>query len=313
MFRRHAISSCRSLFYAVFHSLHRGIVKRTPLCRTLATETQPFPTTASPPSPQPNPSKKSTKPRLSTAIILNRSPVLTRSPTPFEQAYYAYQARIRRALHQPFPFDFYFKQGSLLETRFNLEEKDREKAAFGLSFVQDDYQDPAKAEADKAAVKLLAQQEGEGESLASREHPSDKSGDTKSLDRAGERNLYLLLRENGKDVWRFPQGGVEKSDFLHQVGYSFTLVLRYADMLQAAHKELHAECGENMDTWIVSRNPIGVYKPSQPDPAALEVCNYLTIHNAVTYFLGSILYFSTRLTSWQVRFSRQRVSRILLG
>lgn len=87
--------------------------------------------------------------------------------------------------------------------------------------MQDDYQDQdqAKVEADQAAVKLLAQQEGEGESLAPREHPSDKSGDTKSLDRAGERNLYLLLRSTDGDrgLWRFPQGQVEQGDLLHEV------------------------------------------------------------------------------------------------
>jgi hypothetical protein len=42
-------------------------------------------------------------------------------------------------------------------------------------------------------------------------------------------------------------------------------------ILQAAQKDLHAECGENMDTWIVSRNPTGVYKPPQSDPGAPEV------------------------------------------
>lgn len=213
--------------------------------------------------------------RLSAAIVLNRSPILTPSPTPFEKAYYAYQARIRRALHQPFPYDFYFKQGSLLETRYNLEEKDREQAAFGPTYAQDDYQDQAKEEADKAAVKLLAQQEGEGESLAPREHPSDKSGDIKSLDRAGERNLYLLLRsrDGDRDLWRFPQGGIEKGDFLHQVGHHFRDRSANADNpSQAAQKDLEAECGEYMDTWVVSRNPIGVYKPPQPDPSTPEVC-----------------------------------------
>jgi large subunit ribosomal protein L46 len=104
-----------------------------------------------------------------------------------------------------------------------MEEKDREKAAFGSEFAKDEYQDPVKAEANKAAVKLLAQQEGEGDALPPRVHPSDKSGETKSLDRAGERNLYLLLQttEDGKSVWRFPQGGVEKTDFLHQVRNAF--------------------------------------------------------------------------------------------
>ena len=98
-----------------------------------------------------------------------------------------------------------------------LEEKEREKAAFGPNFASDSDQDPVKAEADRAAVKLLAQQEGEGESLAPRQHPSDKSGDTKCLDRAGDRNLYLLLKTKGDETWRFPQGGVEKDDLLHQV------------------------------------------------------------------------------------------------
>lgn len=220
--RRHAISSCKCQ-KKFFNNGKRelnfcfSLVKRISLlCRTLATETQP--STSASPVQQPI----SRKPRLSAAIILNRSPILTRSPTRFEQAFYAYQARIRRALHQPFPYDFYFKQGSLLETRFNMEEKEREKAAFGSKFIiegEEQWQDAAKVEANKAAVRVLAQQEGEGEPLTPREHPSDKSGDTKSLDRAGERNLYLLLKSksNDKGVWRFPQGVLEKGDLLHQV------------------------------------------------------------------------------------------------
>lgn len=224
--RRHAISSCKCQ-KKIFNNGKRelnfcfSLVKRISLlCRTLATETQP--STSASPVQQPI----SRKPRLSAAIILNRSPILTRSPTRFEQAFYAYQARIRRALHQPFPYDFYFKQGSLLETRFNMEEKEREKAAFGSKFIiegEEQWQDAAKVEANKAAVRVLAQQEGEGEPLTPREHPSDKSGDTKSLDRAGERNLYLLLKSksNDKGVWRFPQGVLEKGDLLHQVSSGF--------------------------------------------------------------------------------------------
>ncbi|KAG6329546.1 hypothetical protein ID866_9541, partial [Astraeus odoratus] len=77
---------------------------------------------------------KKAHPNLHTAIILNRSPLLTRTPSPFERAFYAYQARIHRALHNPFPYDFYFKQGSPLETRFNIEERRRERKAFGAPF-----------------------------------------------------------------------------------------------------------------------------------------------------------------------------------
>ena len=107
-----------------------------------------------------------------------------------------------------------------------MEEKEREKAAFGSKFIiegEEQWQDAAKVEANKAAVRVLAQQEGEGEPLTPREHPSDKSSDTKSLDRAGERNLYLLLKSksNDKGVWRFPQGVLEKGDLLHQVSSGF--------------------------------------------------------------------------------------------
>lgn len=163
-------------------------------------------------------SKRSTRPNITTAIILNRSPTLTRTPTPFERAYYAYQARIRRALHNPFPYEFYFKQGSLLETRFNIEEAEREQLAFGKDFTGEVVTNE-KEEANKRAVAQLSQQEGEGEVIMPRTHEADIKKDTKSLDRKGARNLYLLLRvdQDGKQVWRFPQGGVEKGELLHQV------------------------------------------------------------------------------------------------
>jgi large subunit ribosomal protein L46 len=198
---------------------------------------------------------KTMKPHISTAIVLNRSPILTRTPLLFEKAFYSYQQRIRRALHNPFPYEFYFKQGTLLETRFTLEERKRERRAFGPGFLEKEDISEEKRAADIAAVEQLAQQEGEGEELMPRKHPTDESGDVTSLDRAGTRNLYLLLqtKENGKHVWRFPQGDVEKGQFLHQ----------------AALHDLYAECGDQMDTWIVGKTPIGVLQPpkdSIPNP-----------------------------------------------
>ena len=192
----------------------------------------------------------------------------------FEQAFYAYQARIRRALHNPFPYDFYFKQGSLLETRFNMEERKRERQAFGPNFVSEDVVDPEKAAADKAAVEQLALQEGEGEELMPRKHVADLSDDFKSLDRRGKRNLYLLLQveEDGNFLWRFPEGGIEHGDFLHQVSLLPTRArVKIRRRPQAAQKDLHAECGSHMDTWIVGRCPIGVYKRSPKSTAESEV------------------------------------------
>lgn len=178
--------------------------------------------------------------QIRTSVILNRIPVITRTPTDFERAYYAYQARIRRALHNPFPYDFYFKQGSLLETRFNLEEFKRERKAFGSEFARGQYSDE-KVAADRTAVEQLAKQEGEDEKLASR-NPSADLNNHKSLDRKLGRNLYLVVE--GKEGWYFPMGELEKGELLHQ----------------AAQRGLHAAVGAYMDSWIVSRNPIGVMK-----------------------------------------------------
>ncbi|PPQ78152.1 hypothetical protein CVT25_015485 [Psilocybe cyanescens] len=195
----------------------------------------------------PERAKKSSRPCIKTAIILNRAPVLTRTPTPFEKAYYSYQARLRRALHNPFPYDFYFKQGTLLETRFNIEERKRERLAFGPGFLEKEDISEEKRQANIAAVEQLAQQEGEGEELMPRVNQADVNLDEKSLDRSGQCNMYLIVKvtEDGKDIWRFPQGNVEKGQLLHQ----------------AAQKNLLAECGDKMDTWIVGRVPVGVYKP----------------------------------------------------
>lgn len=104
--------------------------------------------------------------------------------------------------------------------------------------------DEEKAAANRAAAAQLAEQEGEGEEMIPRVHPSDESRDFKSLDRKGKRNLYLLLQDN-EGAWRFPQGDVKKGELLHQ----------------AAQRDLLTECGEHMDSWIVSRNPIGHYRP----------------------------------------------------
>ena len=59
------------------------------------------------------------------------------TPTPFENAFYKYQQRIARTLHNPFPYDFYFKPGSILESRFILEERQRERSLFFPGFGAD--------------------------------------------------------------------------------------------------------------------------------------------------------------------------------
>jgi large subunit ribosomal protein L46 len=156
------------------------------------------------------------RPKMHTAVILNRSPILTRTPTSFERAYYAYQARIQRALHNPFPHDFYFKPGSLLESKFNLEERKRDRKAFGPGFGADHPRAPG---AGVTAQDLNKFGRDDDETPAPRVHASDTNGDVKSLDRKGQRNLYLLIQQK-KDaaaVWKFPETAVVDNELLHEV------------------------------------------------------------------------------------------------
>lgn len=189
------------------------------LRRSLATEVVSEPSSSSQPVP-PIRTRRPPRAVITAAVVLNRSPILTRTPSLFERAYYSYQARIRRALHSPFPVDFYFKQGSLLETKFSMEEKKRERRAFGARFkAEEEYVSQEKAATNKAAADQLALQEGEDDKLMPRVHEADTIRDYKSLDRKGRRNIYLLLQttSDGKEIWRFPQGGLEKGELLHQV------------------------------------------------------------------------------------------------
>ncbi|KAB5595814.1 54S ribosomal protein L17 [Ceratobasidium theobromae] len=175
-----------------------------------------------------------------TSVLLNRSPILTTLPTPFEKAYHDYQARIARALSNPFPREFYFKKGAIAERQFFLEESQREKEAFGEAFGEAEL---AGLEEDKTGSM------GQTEDVVAlpRELESDQEEDVKNLNRKGDRNLYLLVE--GEEGWRLPQGPANRGAALHTV----------------ALQELHSECGPDMDTWVVGRYPIGVHQPAESD------------------------------------------------
>ena len=149
------------------------------------------------------------KPLLEASVIVNRSPTITRSPSRFEKTFFQYQSRIARALHNPFPYEFYFKQGSPLEAQFNIEERKRERQAFGrLTRTMWDT-----TEANLEAAELAKEDVGK---RAARFTEADKRKDSHSLDRRGERNLYLVTKSE-EGLWSFPRSAIKKGEFLHQV------------------------------------------------------------------------------------------------
>jgi large subunit ribosomal protein L46 len=214
------------LYYSLlFLSTGRPPIFRRSLATEVSYPPPPPPTTTTQVHPGTPP-----RPKLHTAVILNRSPILTRTPTSFESAYYAYQARLQRALHNPFPYDFYFKPGSLLESKFNLEERQRDRKAFGPGFGADHRRAPG---AGLTAQDLKKFGRDEDETPAPRVHSSDVHGDVKSLDRNGQQNLYLLIQQRTSPdaaatptapVWKFPEIAVAGNELLHEVsGHSHVL------------------------------------------------------------------------------------------
>ena len=189
--------------------LHR----RSPLraIRSLATEVDAANTlheSASPLSTRQSAAARS-RPLLEISVIVNRSPTITRSPSRLEKTFFQYQSRIARALHNPFPYEFYFKQGSPLEAQFNIEERKRERQAFGrLTRTKWDT-----TEANREAAELAKEEVGR---RTTRFTEAAKKKDPHSLDRRGERNIYLVTR-NEDGSWSFPRATVGKGEFLHQV------------------------------------------------------------------------------------------------
>ncbi|KAF8337632.1 39S mitochondrial ribosomal protein L46-domain-containing protein [Cantharellus anzutake] len=186
---------------------------------------------ASPPNePLPSASNGSLPFTLQATIVLARAPLLTASPKKFESEYYAYQARLHRALSQPFPADFYFKKGSLLERRFNAEERAREQVTFGDGFGISTKLDDIPS--DEEALRLQP-----------RETDADKTNNVRDLNRQGERTLYLLVKSSkASGTWEFPTWEAGTTQPLHT----------------SVQEALTASLGPNMNIWMIGRQPIDV-------------------------------------------------------
>ncbi|KZT26324.1 50S ribosomal subunit L30 [Neolentinus lepideus HHB14362 ss-1] len=252
-----ALARCSSCLPRSASTTRHGSI----LSRSLATEASAGPSTT---QLAPAPGKIKSHETIGISIVVNRSPFLTRIPSRFERAFHAYQQRIERALHNPFPYEFYFKQGSLLETKFRAEERKRERMTLGAPFGTIEPQTSAESKAQSARESAVEALDREEEEIIPRRGKADEINDVRSLDRKGERNLYLLLlkKSNSEQVWRFPEGSLQKGELLHE----------------SAERNLLKECGVVMDTWVVSRNPIGLYKSSSAGGTSLSRLFFYKAH-----------------------------------
>jgi large subunit ribosomal protein L46 len=144
-------------------------------------------------------------------MLVHRSPLLTPTPTPFESAYYAYNTRLRMALSNPVPLDFYYKKGSLTERRFQRAQWAREREVFGerLAGKKVDVGDiPA-----EEVVQLETRTEGD--------EPGGQGqggeGDRTKVERVGAGDVYLLVKDKKSGAWGLPVGGLQGKEALHEV------------------------------------------------------------------------------------------------
>ncbi|CAG8823644.1 6883_t:CDS:2, partial [Cetraspora pellucida] len=119
--------------------------------------------------------------------------------------------------------------------------------------------------------------------IASRITSADLKNDVKSLDRALQRTLYLIVKKPREThSWQFPQGGVEKTETL----------------VQAASRELEEECGNCMDVWFVGRRPIGYYKYDYP--------KYLVKDN-IEYKGAKVFFMAAHIFAGQVKVDNKEI------
>ncbi|KAI9088327.1 39S mitochondrial ribosomal protein L46-domain-containing protein [Phlyctochytrium arcticum] len=172
-------------------------------------------------SPTPTTTKSTSS--VHVGILLKRSPVILRTLTPFESAYYAYRESLELSEASSFKLEFYFKKGSTAEQRWFAA------------------QEAADEEIKKLGVPVQPRDEELSHiELAGRETEADRSGDKKSLERMLERTVYLVVKRPSGE-WEFPAGPLEEAEVLHE----------------AATRHLHTEVGANLENWVVGRTPVG--------------------------------------------------------
>ncbi|TPX70821.1 hypothetical protein SpCBS45565_g01488 [Spizellomyces sp. 'palustris'] len=166
--------------------------------------------------------------KIRVGILLKRNPVILRKLTEFEHAYYTYRESLEQAESRPFHREFYFKKGSTAEQRW-LDAQDAAATA------------AERLEGGRTPLVQPRDEELAGLETAERVTEADKGGDVKSLDRALERTLYLVVKKADNGSWEFPAGPLEGEEVLHE----------------GATRHLHSEVGSSLETWVVGRTPVG--------------------------------------------------------
>ncbi|KAH7067822.1 39S mitochondrial ribosomal protein L46-domain-containing protein [Paraphoma chrysanthemicola] len=235
----------------------------------------------------------STSYAINAGVVLSRPPQITRDLHPFESAFFLYQRRLNERLALPFTRYFYFKKRTPADLEWKRKMKQRLTPARDIGKYQgygdeawndellvgskesnfewqverllEDAGTDGKAagEVEQRGMKKVEREEFD--KPMSRRTEADEKNDTKSLSRALQRTLYLLVK-NKDGQWQFPQDRLNDEN-LHG----------------AASRIITQSGGPNMNTWLVGHVPIGHHQLEYTKGAKLP--SGITETGAKTFFL----------------------------
>lgn len=151
--------------------------------------------------------------------------MIIRDLTPFEKEYFSYQKELERDHAAPFASEFYFKKGSVAERQWKQQEA--QQAATPPSYSPSSPStSTAKSKGGSATAsggstgddEILAEEQKAKIELNDRITDADRKNDVRSLERALQRTLYLIVKKPREEhAWQFPQGGVRVCENLQEV------------------------------------------------------------------------------------------------
>jgi len=185
--------------------------------------------------------------RIAAATIVERIPVILPDVPQFELDYLSFVKKRNEVYDK--------EQSVAAQKRVDEEMKIRAKKEKGGGKKKGD-------KADETGKKSKKDNSPEGEKVVMTEeviYPritnADKRNDRKSLYRALDKRLYLIVKKaRSQHAWGFPQGGWELKDGYH--------------LRNTAERELKEECGDLLNTFFIGNAPMGYI--SYPIPKDLQ-------------------------------------------
>lgn len=179
-------------------------------------------------------------------MLVSRPPVLQRAPDALEREYYRFNTALAHRLQQPFQVDQYFKKGSTAEMRFQAYYEQLKKTwdVSTETVSRDELQ--RKAENSESEAELYA--------TLPRTTDADAQNDVRTLDRALDRTLYLVVKRGDDAAWRLPALALPTERTVN-------------DSLHATAEDAVTDViGDEMDLWLVSKLPIAVVPAHGTEP-----------------------------------------------